>query len=656
MWSRVRHRRLQALSLVALSALLTISVCLGPLYQRAMEQALAGSVIANATPEGKAFRLDTLTSTAGDVDAVLPDRIARYFTDPIHSRAVPVRVRLPTGSGTRATRLYAVDGACERLKVVSGRCPAAPGEVMVSTDDAETNGWTPGSQVQFDERLEPAQFPELSKGKVTVVGFYEPPDDDEWLAAPITGRAGAEVPDVGIVTDDWVTAPETITGPGPLAEWHQISTSVVWSLDPDEVDHDALLRIGPIIDDVQENSQQSAGSFQIVTTTDLPRMAERVADGGEQGRTTVVVLVAQLLVLVAVVLWMVLVAAADDRRPELALARLRGRGRRGAAAYLLSELLPLTLGGVAVGVLVSPFVMAVVAKLAFPVPVPIEVPGEYLLAMLGAAVAVLAVVLAAARRAVREPVDSLLRAIPARRGGGAAEVVEIAVTVFALTAVVALVTGNLEGPLATLAPTLLAVAVGLLLGRGLAPATQYVSRRLLRGGRAVAAAGIVTAVRRPAARRVLVMVVVASSLLVFCVDAMVTGQHNRQLAAEQLNGARYSLSLQPTPLNDLMAAVDAADPDHQHLTPVVTTTNNGTTTAPTVAVDSTAFPRVAYFPLSRASAGDWDSIHAPGSTRSCSPVRRCRGRSPRTTSGSPARPRSASTSSGSASRCSTTNS
>ena len=45
MWSRVRHRRLQALSLLVLAALLTTSFCLGPLYQRAMEQALAGSVL-----------------------------------------------------------------------------------------------------------------------------------------------------------------------------------------------------------------------------------------------------------------------------------------------------------------------------------------------------------------------------------------------------------------------------------------------------------------------------------------------------------------------------------------------------------------------------------------------------------------------------------
>ena len=78
-----------------------------------------------------------------------------------------------------------------------------------------------------------------------------------------------------------------------------------------------------------------------------------------------VVLVAQLLVLIGVVLWMVLVAATDDRRPEVALARLRGRGRRGAAAYLLAELLPLTLSGVAIGVLVAPLAMNLVARVVF---------------------------------------------------------------------------------------------------------------------------------------------------------------------------------------------------------------------------------------------------------------------------------------------------
>ena len=212
-----------------------------------------------------------------------------------------------------------------------------------------------------------------------------------------------------------------------------------------------------------------------------------------------------------------------------------------------------------------------------------------------------------------EPVDSLLRAVPARHRTTGAGVVEIALVVFSLTAVVALVTGRLEGPLATLAPTLLAVATGLLLGRALGPVTRLVTGRLLKSGRAVAAAGIVNAVRRPAARRVLAMVVVAIALLAFCVDAMVTGQHNRQSAAEQANGAKYSLRILSTiPHGDLVAALQAADPNHRHLTPVVTTTDNGSLTGPTVAVDPVAFPRVAYFPLSRPGRGDWDAIRAPG--------------------------------------------
>ena len=159
----------------------------------------------------------------------------------------------------------------------------------------------------------------------------------------------------------------------------------------------------------------------------------------------------------------------------------------------------------------------------------------------------------------------------ARHTGAGAGAAEIALIVFSLTAVVALVTGNLEGPLATLAPTLLAVAAGPAPRPRAAPGHPGLSRRLLRSGRAVAAAGIVNAVRRPAARRVLVMVVVATALFVFCVDALVTGKHNRQNAAEQENGAAYSLAIQAARLIDVVAALEEADPDHRHLTPVVTT-------------------------------------------------------------------------------------
>jgi hypothetical protein len=108
------------------------------------------------------------------------------------------------------------------------------------------------------------------------------------------------------------------------------------------------------------------------------------------------------------------------------------------------------------------------------------------------------------------------------------------------------------------------------------------------------------------------MVVVASALLVFCVDAMVTGQHNRQNAAEQANGARYRLDVVPTRIQDVVDAVTDVDPDGRHLTPVVSTPLSGSVShGPTLAVDPSAFQRIAYFPLSSRDVGDWKGILAP---------------------------------------------
>ena len=610
MWSRVRHRRLQALSLILLAALLTTSLCVGTLYQRSMEQALAGSVLAQADPIQKALRLTTDSLAPGALQSELPAGLKPYVGGPIVTSQVPVDVELPAKGGSRATRLYTATGECQHLEVVDGSCPSEAGQVMVSSEDQRINGWTIGSRVPVDQRVDATfEGDKPPHGKVTIVGVYRADPDDDWLGAPLVNRAGREVQDEGRATDDWVTVAQTLDATA-VADWFDVENSATWSLNT--TDHDDLVRVGPIVAAYDHAAVQNAGSVRIRVETDLPALAEQVSKGSQQGRTTVVVLVVQLLVLIAVVLWMVLVAATDDRRPEVALARLRGRGRRGAASYLLSELLPLPLVGVVIGVILAPFLMALVAGVVYPVPVPHELPDAFLLAALGSVLAVMAVVLAAASRAVREPVDSLLRAVPSRHLGAGASAAEITLIVFSLTAVVALVTGNLEGPLATLAPTLLAVAVGLLLGRALAPVTRVISRRLLRSGRAVAAAGIVNAVRRPSARRVLVMVVVASALLVFCVDALVTGQHIRQNAAEQANGAHYVLNVQANHLRNLIDAVDDVDPEGRHLTPVVSTPTSGSTTyGPTMAVEPAAFQRIAYFPLSSPDAGDWDAVVAP---------------------------------------------
>ena len=62
---------------------------------------------------------------------------------------------------------------------------------------------------------------------------------------------------------------------------------------------------------------------------------------------------AQMGLLLVCVLWLVLVAAADQRRGEVAVARLRGRGSRGARRLLLGETLPPVVVGAPLGALLA---------------------------------------------------------------------------------------------------------------------------------------------------------------------------------------------------------------------------------------------------------------------------------------------------------------
>jgi putative ABC transport system permease protein len=610
-WSRVRHRRLQALSLVTLAALLTTSLCLGPLYQRAMEQALTGSVLRGASIAERSITLTSRSLPPTQLGTYLPGGLTPYFDSPVEASLVTVTAPTATDGRPVVGRVYAAVGFCDHVRTVAGRCPQQAREVMVSHEDATVNGWRLAGTipaVQVTDSTFPGEAPPAES--LTVVGIYEPVDDG-WLGAPLTGRVGLEIkqPPVSyIVTDDWLTVPDTLLA--KRARWFRPTSSASWPLNLGEVDVDALMKIGPQVQALHDKTLSADDEDDgMLLDTDLHLLAHQVSDERGQARTTVGVLMAQLVVLVGIVLWMVLGSATDDRRRELALARLRGRGRRGAASYLLAELLPVCLTGVGLGVAAAPGVMALVAWLVFPLPVPTELRWPLAATAAGAVLGVAAVVVAAARRAGREPVDSLLRGVPARRPTGAGEIVVIT---FSITAVVALVTLDFAGPLATLAPTLLAVAAGLLLALGLRRSVLALGAWLLRRGRPAAGAGALTSIRRPAARRVLVMVVVASALVVFCCDALVTGQRNRQHAAEQASGAPYVLAVRPADLETFVAALASVDPSGTRLTPVVTLhPNGGKSDAPTLAVAPEAWARVAGFPLYDRSSVPWRSILAP---------------------------------------------
>jgi hypothetical protein len=112
---------------------------------------------------------------------------------------------------------------------------------------------------------------------------------------------------------------------------------------------DQLLEPRPRITDLDLAAKNVAPEGQDATVySGLPRLAASVGAEREQSRATIPLLMLQLGLLAVVVLWLVLAAATEQRRPEVALALLRGRGRAGARK-LLRELLPVTLSGVPLG-------------------------------------------------------------------------------------------------------------------------------------------------------------------------------------------------------------------------------------------------------------------------------------------------------------------
>ena len=195
---------------------------------------------------------------------------------------------------------------------------------------------------------------------------------------------------------------------------------------------------------------------------------------------------APMAVLTVFVLWLVLAAATEQRRGEVAVARLRGRGPAGAVGLLLIELLPVLLVGVVPGAAAA-LLGGALARSLLPGAAPFEAgPGFVDRGRSSRWSAVVLTTVAAAVRVAREPLDGLVRSgrVPSRRWAlGALDAFLIAAVG---TGVLAFVTGSLSGPFALAGPALLALLAGLLLAHLVAPAASASGRRLLRRGRLVA--------------------------------------------------------------------------------------------------------------------------------------------------------------------------
>ncbi|MFJ9392835.1 FtsX-like permease family protein [Nocardioides sp. NPDC101246] len=643
MLSALRYRAGQVVVIALLAALVTTCAAFAPLYDRAMQQAAVAVALEDAPSALRDLQIYgpdaewSLRRTAPDDLVGLLPSTEHLFQKPVLGSTATTRLDLDRLAPVEG-ELWWRAGQCDHVDIAVGSCPAASRQIMVTEAEAEEYGFTVGTVVKAKAASLLATVDNADPEIVhyEIVGIYRAADPDWWQGLQLDGRAGVAASDLPR-HDAWLTDQSTFSTPTPVLPREH--AWVGYRLRTDEVGVDELAALKTDLVQLSamlaEDSAGTVGgspdagdpSSGIVSS--LPALADRVDAQIQQSRTTVPLLLCQLGLLGVIVLWLMLLAATDQRRSEVVVARLRGRGTAGARTLLMRELLPAVLLGVVPGVGIALLGAWPARALVLPGDPPFELPRGLVAAVLIAVAMLVLVTYVAVVRVAREPLGTLLHRAGGRRPGwrlGVGDAIAIAVSG---AGVVAFATGSLTGALALAAPALLSVFVGLVLAHLLPPVAARLGGTLLYQGRLRAGVSLLDASRSIMTRRTVALATVAGSLAVFSVCGLVVGDRNRELAAEQAIGAPVVVQVQSASLTDSRLKVVETvladlDPDGKRVTPVVRTASPSGQIS-TLAVDPEAFSRIALFADGAPSQKAWSALS--GSSRE--PV-------PTITAGSPA--------------------
>jgi predicted lysophospholipase L1 biosynthesis ABC-type transport system permease subunit len=597
--ARLRHQPAQAVLVTLLAALVSLSAVLGVAYARAVEASVQHQTLADAAASARGVSIGA-TAASPPSPRLLAERLAPELRSPawgtsVGSTTADGLVVRPTGNSL--VSVVARDGLCERLTIVAGRCLTAdeggsPGQALVSSRALETLRLKVGDALPVADGAGNDTAPVLT---LTVVGVYQPydPAQEYWFDRPITRD---DVAGTSIQGGDTV-----FVDPGTLAavHWRSLTTSVDVPL--------ALAHVGlgqeRSVRQALTRLSTAARDAGASTTTQLPRLLDAAAHQRSDARAALPLLALQIVVLSLVVLGYVAAATTEQRRPEVALARLRGQQPAAAAGLLVRELGVLVVVGALLGGLAG-WGLARIAALVWLVPgtgIPLRWP---MVAAAGlAALAGLAAGTVVAVPTVREPLVSLLRSVPPRSSALRAGVGDGLVIALCAAGLVTLLSGDPGDPSALVAPGLLALAGGLLLSQAVVPVAGALGRRQLRRGRLRSGLASVAVSRRPALRRLVAIVAVAVALLVFAVAADAVARDQRRVGADQRVGAPVVLTVESPSATALRDAVTTADPSHRYATPVLVARGSNAEGPRSLAVDPQAFGHIAF----------WDSARTPGS-------------------------------------------
>ncbi|MEV6286614.1 ABC transporter permease [Kribbella sp. NPDC051770] len=590
----LRYRWSQAVVLAGVSLLIGTCASFAPWFSRSVEQTVTTEMLTNR-PLQAAWQLEALPPPTSRITSkpTAPDKLANLvpadvrplFSAPVYGTHVDVNwITGPeiTAPKPQARITWRAD-FCEHLTITAGRCATAPNEVVASVADVNNH------DVKLGQRLDiiPTQY--VGSGKLTVVGLYRAvdPKDIYWFGSPPTGRSYPPIGEDDGQLDKLMT-PQVTFDQSAWGQRNTVDTRPLPGLtrlkDLDRLKA-VTIEVGATAGELEYNASNTSALVSLIDSISAER---------KQAATIIPLVMVQVALFGVVVLALALAAVVDQRRPELAVARLRGSSARRAGRALALELGAPVAIGMLLGIL-SGFGLLLVVRATWlnngsPLEFHWTVP-----AALGLALVIgVAVVLWTVRSVARQPISTLLRRVVPRRRAKVVAIADVAIVVLATAGLVGALTGGGRGPLPVLTPTLLALAVGLTFAHLLLPAAAFISRQALRAGRLGLALGALQVSRRPAVTRIVAVVAVATALVSFAGQAASVAAHNRETRAGYEAGAAGVINVSPGSLGEFTKVLDGLDRDRQWLSPVLI----GRTTAPgslrTMMIEPGSFGRIAY--------------------------------------------------------------
>ncbi|WP_265446260.1 FtsX-like permease family protein [Flexivirga meconopsidis] len=558
-----RSRRTQNIVVGFVVMLLVTSCAVTPLLVRSLERAMVTARVSALPPAGRQIQLSSgLLPAAGrptpqQLQDALPAALQRLGPAPVQEERVETSAR----NGTNVI-LSAMVGSCQHLRLTQGRCPSKAGEVILSPEAARYLNTRVGARVAA---------PGPNGADVTLVGLFQQPDTGGYWAGQnvhsvqrISGRDGVPVPTVYAFTAG-ATFPRDVNSPATS------ESRLAVMLDPSKMTPTSLRQAVTGI--AQLNALAGSGKLNATVFEPITQVNSQVHHDLDQVGVIVPLMMVQLLILLAIMLWLVLRSYVDRRRPELALARIRGQQVDGARRGVIAELaLPVIVGAVA-GVVLAYAADWLVRALWLPSGTPGGWSG-WAFAAAGAGLLLVAVeVLLSLRPALRSPVTELMRAVPARVSGLRLRPFELVAALLALVLAVLVATKSLSGVVALLSPLFVAIVFAVVIAAVLPVlASRWINRSLRRGGTRSALTAAQLG-RRPATRLVLVALVVACAMTVFTADVVARSSANHGDRAAVETGAVSRIDANSTsilpPTASVLKAVSEVDPSHRTFTPVV---------------------------------------------------------------------------------------